>query len=86
MIEPITQDNLRVVIPSKIALAVEEISRRNGTDPADELPRFYASGVYRALENEKSKFWCFSPAELCDLYLDELARQRTSDADVPTTK
>ena len=71
-IETVTQDNLRVVLPSKVA--VEEIARRNGTEPADELPRFYASGVYRALENEKSKFWWFSPAELCDLYLDEIAR------------
>ncbi|MBR4753320.1 MAG: hypothetical protein IK077_16350 [Thermoguttaceae bacterium] len=80
MIETITQETIRVILPSKVALAVEEIARRNGTDPAEELPRFYASGVYRALENEKSKFWWFSPAELCDIYQDEVASREEARA------
>lgn len=37
-----------------------------------EIPGFYASKVYRFLENEATKYWCFSPAELCDLYLESL--------------
>lgn len=71
MIERVTQDTLRVLLPSKVALAAEEIARRNNTDPVAELPRFYASRTYRELENEKSKYWWFSPAELCDLYMEE---------------
>ena len=71
MIEAVTQETLRVILPSKVALAVEEAAKIRGTDPVEELPRFYASATYRALENEKSKYWWFSPAELCDLYLRE---------------
>lgn len=68
----VTQENLRVLLPSKIALAVEEIAKIKGTDPVEELPGFYASAVYRKLENEKTKYWWFSPVELCDLYLQSM--------------
>lgn len=71
MIEAVTQETLRILLPSKVALAVEEIARRKGTDPVAELPRFYSSATYRALENEKSKYWWFSPSELSGLYLRE---------------
>lgn len=70
MIETVTQETLRVLLPSKVALAVEEIAWRKNTDPVDELPGFYASRIYRELENEKSKYWWFSPTELCDLYME----------------
>ena len=73
MIETITQETIRIILPSKVALTVEAIARRNGTVALDELPKFYASGVYRALENEKSKYWWFSPLELCELYFQELS-------------
>lgn len=65
----VTQENLRVFLPSKVALTVDEIARAKGTNPVDELPGFYASEVYRKLEDEKTKYWWYSPAELCDLYL-----------------
>ncbi len=71
MSDAVTQETLRVLLPSKVALAVDEISRKTGKDALEVLPSFYASHVYRELENEKSKFWCFSPAELCDLFLAE---------------
>ena len=69
MTETVSQETLRVLLPSKVALAVEEIAKRRGTDPVEELPKFYASATYRALENEKSKYWWFSPSELSGLYL-----------------
>ncbi len=75
MISKITQKTLRVILPSKVALAVEEVTRRNGGDSVDVLRQFYASSTYRALENEKSKYWWFSPAELCDLFLKEAETQ-----------
>ena len=65
----VTQDNLRVLLPAKVALTLEEIARARNTEPADEIAGFYSSDVYRNLENESTKYWWFSPAELCDLYL-----------------
>ena len=65
----VTQDNLRVLLPSKVALTLEEIAKARNTEPADEIAAFYASDVYHNLENESTKYWWFSPAELCDMYL-----------------
>ena len=48
----VTQDNLHVLLPSKVALTLEEIAKAKNTDPADEIAAFYASDVYRNLENE----------------------------------
>lgn len=66
----VNQDNLRVLLPSKIALTLDEVAKIKGTNPAEEISSFYASDVYRLLENEATKFWCLSPAELCDIYLE----------------
>lgn len=67
----VTQDNLRVLLPTKVALTLEEIAKARNTEPADEIVAFYASDVYRNLEKESTKYWWFSPAELCDLYLEK---------------
>lgn len=67
----VNQDNLRVLLPSKIALTLEEVAKIKGTNPSEEIAEFYASEVYRHLENEATKYWCFAPAELCDLYLSQ---------------
>ena len=66
----VTQDNIRVLLPAKVALTLEEIAKARNTEPADEIAAFYASDVYRNLERESTKYWWFSPAELCDLYLE----------------
>lgn len=65
----VSQDNLRVLLPSKVALTLEEIAKARNSEPADEIAAFYASDVYRNLEKESTKYWWFSPAELCDMYL-----------------
>ena len=65
----VAQDNLRALLPSKVAFTLEEIAKARKTEPADEIAAFYASEVYRKLEDESTKYWWFSPAELCDLYL-----------------
>jgi len=69
----VNQDNLRVLLPSKIALTIDEVARARGTDPTQEIAEFYGSEVYRRLEREATKYWCFSPAELCDIYLQGTA-------------
>lgn len=65
----VNQENLRILLPSKIALTLAEVAKIKGTDPSDEIVAFYSSPVYRNLEKESTKYWCFSPAELCDMYL-----------------
>lgn len=71
--ETFTQETLSDIIPSKMALAVDLIAQKNGEDPVRILPRFYASDVYAKLSDESTKYWWFGPAELCELYMREVA-------------
>ena len=58
-------------VQDEVGLTLEEIAKARNTEPADEIAAFYASDVYRNLERESTKYWWLSPAELCDLYLEE---------------
>ncbi len=62
----ITQQNIRAILPGKIAQTVTLMSRRLGIPNMTALRRFYASDVYRELEREESKYWWMSPQQLCD--------------------
>lgn len=67
------QGTLHLVLPSKIALVVDLLSKESGEDPVTLMKKFYASKTYAELRDESSKYWWFSPAELCDLYRRELS-------------
>lgn len=55
---PITQDNVYLLLPSKIAhLADRLIKNGVAKDMADALGFVYSSPVYTKLENEKTKYW-----------------------------
>ena len=62
----ITQQNLRSILPGKITQTVMLMARRLGIPNMTALRRFYASGTYRRLECEESKYWWMSPEQLCD--------------------
>ena len=63
-----TQDDIRLILPSKIALVSDILARRSGIDPVKAMTDFYKSKTYAMLQEESTKYWWFSPAELCDLY------------------
>ncbi len=65
------QETLHLILPSKIALAVDLLSKSSGEDPVSLMKKFYASKTYAELCDESSKYWWFSPAELCELYRRE---------------
>lgn len=69
--ESFTQEDLRVILPSKVALAVDSISRKTGEDPVVVMSAFYKSKTYSMLQDESTKYWWFGPAELCELYMRE---------------
>ncbi|MBQ9693130.1 MAG: hypothetical protein IJV69_00015 [Kiritimatiellae bacterium] len=71
--ETFTQENLSLILPSKIALVVDLLSRRTGGDPVKLMTDFYKSKTYAMLQDETTKYWWFGPAELCDLYVNERA-------------
>lgn len=70
--ETIDQETLHLILPSKIARVVDLLSAETGEDAVSLMQKFYASDTYASLREESSKFWWFSPAELCELYRREI--------------
>lgn len=74
--ETFTQEDLRMILPSKIALVADLLSRRSGEDPVKIMTDFYRSKTYAMLQDESTKYWWFGPAELCELYEQEASRNK----------
>ena len=66
--ETFTQDDIRTILPSKIALVADLFSKRSGEDPVKVMSDFYKSKTYAMLQDESTKYWWFGPAELCELF------------------
>ncbi|GHU16530.1 hypothetical protein FACS1894163_06060 [Spirochaetia bacterium] len=60
----ITQDNFRLLLPGKIAAIVEKRREDRHCTSKEALLSFYCSKLYHELENEKTKRWWESPAQL----------------------
>lgn len=72
--ETFTQEDIRTILPSKIALVVDILSKRTGEDPVKLLTDFYQSKTYAMLQNESTKYWWFSPMELSELFEQDVAQ------------
>jgi hypothetical protein len=60
----ITQENFRLLLPGKIAAIVEMRREEMHCTAKEALLEFYRSPLYHELENEKTKRWWESPAQL----------------------
>ena len=60
----ITQDNLYLLLPSKVSLMTEMLCDDTGMGIVDAMKRIYASPTYRQLEQEETKLWNLGPVAL----------------------
>ena len=60
----VTQENLRTILPGKIARAVMMLAESRHCSPKEALLQFYGSRVYKELEIERTKRWWQSSSEL----------------------
>lgn len=60
----ITQENVHLLIPSKIALMTDMLAEELNIDIIDAIKRIYASRLYRELEIESTKLWHLGPVAL----------------------
>jgi hypothetical protein len=60
----INRGNFRLLLPGKIAAIVEKRKKDRGCSSKEALLAFYRSGLYRELEDEATKRWWESPAQL----------------------
>lgn len=63
MIE-ITQNNLYLLLPSKVSLMAEMLSEDSGAGVVEAIRRIYNSDLYRKLETEETKLWHEGPVAL----------------------
>lgn len=60
----ITQNNLYLILPSKVSWLAEMLSKDKGMSIVDAMKEVYSSAVYQRLENETSKAWHLGPVAL----------------------
>ena len=64
MLGEVTQQNLHLFIPGKIAGVAMLISKETGRSVLDALRDFYVSRTCKLLEREETKYWHYSAAQL----------------------
>ena len=66
----ITQNNLYLILPSKVSRMAEMLASDSGKRIVDAVKYIYASKLYERLEQEHTKQWHLGPValyqELCD--------------------
>lgn len=60
----ITQDNLYLILPSKVSWLADMLSADKGISLIEALQAVYSSAVYRQLEDEGTKAWHLGPVAL----------------------
>jgi len=67
----ITQDNLYLILPSKVSRMAEMLAEDSGKSIVQAVKDIYHSDVYKRLEQESTKQWHLGPVAL---YQEFLAR------------
>ena len=60
----ITQDNVHLLIPSKISWMADMLVEDRGISVAEALEILYSSEIYKKLELESTKVWHLGPVAL----------------------
>lgn len=60
----VTQENIRSIIPSKVARICNLYSQKMNVSFIEALKLFYKTSIYKDLEVEDTKVWWQSPAEI----------------------
>lgn len=64
MIGEIKQDNIYLLLPSKVSRMADMLADKEHISLIDAIKRIYLSDTYRRLENEASKLWHWGPVDL----------------------
>lgn len=69
----VTQQNLYLFLPGKIANVSSIIAVNEHCTPLEAMQRFYASATYQALQNEETKLWHLGAVALYEMYRNNIA-------------
>jgi hypothetical protein len=65
----ITQDNLYLILPSKVSRMAEMLAEDSGRSIVQAVKDIYHSDVYKRLEQESTKQWHLGPVALYQEFL-----------------
>ena len=65
----ITQDNLYLILPSKVSRMAEMLAEDSGKSIVQAVKDIYHSEVYKRLEQESTKEWHLGPVALYQEFL-----------------
>lgn len=65
----ITQDNLYLILPSKVSRMAEMLAEDSGKSIVQAVKDIYYSEVYKRLEQESTKQWHLGPVALYQEFL-----------------
>lgn len=65
----ITQDNLYLILPSKVSRMAEMLAEDSGKSIVQAVKDIYHSDVYKRLEQESTKQWHLGPVALYQEFL-----------------
>lgn len=67
----ITDNNLYLLLPSKVSLCAGIYKDEHGGSMLDALKEFYRSQTYQLLEKENTKYWHYGPVALYESFIRE---------------
>ena len=68
---PVTQDNLYLLLPSKMAWMASMLAEDKGISVVEAIKRLYSSAMYKKLQDESTKYWHLGPVALYEEFLEE---------------
>ncbi len=72
MIPEITQENVRLFIPYKVAKICNEICLQEQLTTTEAVLKFYKTNLSRLLGDEQTKLWHLGWVALYDMYREEV--------------
>ena len=70
----VTTETINAAMNCNAAMAIEELSEREGIAPEEAAARFLASETARRLFDDSLKLWWDGPSTIVDDYLEEMTQ------------
>lgn len=75
----ITQDNIHLILPSKVSWITDYLSEKEHLNVVEAVQRIYGSDTYRQMEDEETKMWHLGPVALYEILQEEMSKSTIPD-------
>lgn len=68
----ITQENLHLLLPGKVANVAAIYAEEHNCNPFEAINKFYLTKLYQDLSIEQTKLWHLGPVALYEIWEEEI--------------